>query len=217
MSCAICEKRKEKRFCPVVHGRICPQCCGENREITFDCPIECVYLQQARQHERPRSLEELDRSTLFLDVEVGEQFLHEQEHLILGLSYAVATSAHKNPGIKDPDVIAALTTVTRRLETLVNSGLHYKIPDANPLHQLIAGEIENMIKEYRDTETKHLGYSRLKESDILRALVFLLRLALTRTSGRPKSRAFVDFMLAQFPGEGASRSGVREDSRLITP
>ena len=34
MSCSICEKRKEKRFCPAVHGRICPQCCGESREIT---------------------------------------------------------------------------------------------------------------------------------------------------------------------------------------
>ena len=38
MSCAICEKRKEKRFCPAIHGRICPQCCGEQREVTLDCP-----------------------------------------------------------------------------------------------------------------------------------------------------------------------------------
>ena len=51
MSCAICEKRKEKRFCPAVHGRICPQCCGEQREVTLDCPSDCVYLQQAREHE----------------------------------------------------------------------------------------------------------------------------------------------------------------------
>ncbi len=162
-------------------------------------------------------MEELDRSSLFLEVEVGEQFLHEQEHLILGLSYAVATGAHKNNAIKDPDVIAALATVTKRFETLVNSGLHYEVPDANPLHQLIAGEIENMIKEYRDTETKHLGYSRLRDADILRALVFLLRLAQTRTSGRPKSRAFVDFMFAQFPSEDAASSSIQEASRLITP
>src|SRR5437764_34102 len=45
VSCVICEKRKEKRFCPEVHGRICPQCCGENPEITLDCPSDCVYLQ----------------------------------------------------------------------------------------------------------------------------------------------------------------------------
>jgi len=36
VSCAVCEIRKEKRFCPAVHGRICPQCCGEQREVTLD-------------------------------------------------------------------------------------------------------------------------------------------------------------------------------------
>src|SRR5712691_3160455 len=41
VSCAICDKRKEKRFCPAVHGRICPQCCGEQREVTLDCPSDC--------------------------------------------------------------------------------------------------------------------------------------------------------------------------------
>jgi hypothetical protein len=40
LACAICEQRKEKRFCPAVHGRIFPQCCGEQREVTLDCPSE---------------------------------------------------------------------------------------------------------------------------------------------------------------------------------
>src|SRR6267378_4241217 len=48
LSCAICEVRKEKRFCPAVHERICPQCCGEQHEMTLDCPNDCTYLQQAR-------------------------------------------------------------------------------------------------------------------------------------------------------------------------
>jgi len=76
--CAICEKRKPKRFCPAVHGHICPQCCGEQREVTLDCPRECVYLQQARQHEKARPIEGMDQSSLFPNVEVGEQFLYEQ-------------------------------------------------------------------------------------------------------------------------------------------
>jgi len=37
-----------------------------------------VYLQQARQHERPHSLETLDRDSLFPNVEIGDQFLYEQ-------------------------------------------------------------------------------------------------------------------------------------------
>jgi len=60
--------RKEKRFCPAVHGRICAQCCGEEREVTIDCPSECVYLQQAREHEKARDLGELDRAAMFREV-----------------------------------------------------------------------------------------------------------------------------------------------------
>src|ERR1700688_4378013 len=77
VSCAICEKRKEKRFCPAIHGRICPQCCGEQREVTLDCPRDCVYLQQAREHEKPRSLRDLNPADLFVQVEVEDQFLYQ--------------------------------------------------------------------------------------------------------------------------------------------
>src|SRR3954471_23327174 len=116
LACAICNKRKEKRFCPAVHGRICSQCCGEQREVTLDCPSECVYLQQAREHEKPRAIEELDQSALFPKVEIGQQFLYEQEHLILGLSYALAKSAHADRGIRDSDLVSVLSTMASRYE-----------------------------------------------------------------------------------------------------
>jgi len=43
-------------------------------------------------------------------------------------------------------------------------------------------------------------------------------MAYTRTSGRPKSRAFVDFVFAQFP-ENASAIATPDDpgSRIIVP
>ena len=56
-----------------------------------------------------------------------------------------------------------------------------------------------MVKEYREAEQKHTGFSTLRDSEVLKALVFLVRLAHGRTSGRPKSRAFVDFLSCQFP------------------
>jgi len=76
LSCAICNVRKEKRFCPAVHGRICAQCCGEQREVTLDCPSDCPYLQQAREHEKPRAAGELDRESLFPSVEIGDLFMN---------------------------------------------------------------------------------------------------------------------------------------------
>ena len=217
MSCAICNKRKEKRFCPAVHGRICPQCCGEQREVTLDCPSECVYLQQAREHEKPRPIEELDQRALFPKIEIGQQFLYEQEHLILGLSYALAKSAQADRGIRDADLISALSALAHSYETLAGSGLHYEIPVTNLAHQAIASEVQKMVKEYREAEQKHVGYSRLRDSDVFRALVFLLRMAFTRTSGRPKSRAFVDFLFRQFPEQQSAIAAADEHSRIIVP
>ena len=217
MSCAICEKRKEKRFCLAVHGRICPQCCGEQREVTLDCPSECVYLEQARQHEKPRPAAELDPQTLFPQVEIGEGFVYEQEQLILGLSYSLARSARAGHSIRDSDVIAALTALIRSYETLTNSGLHYDVPITNLAHQAMAADIQQMVKEFRQAEQKHTGYTRLRDSDVLRALVFLLRMGLTRTSGRPRSRAFLDFLLAQFPQRESPIVAANEASRIIVP
>ncbi len=218
MSCTICEKRKEKRFCLAVHGKICAQCCGEQREVTLDCPRECAYLQQAREHEKPRPIEGLDHSVLFPQIEIPEQFLYEHEHLVVGLTYALAKSVRSDHSLSDADLIAALSSLAQSYETRVNSGLVYDSATANPRRQAVAAEVQTMVKEYREAEQKHLGYSRLRDTDVLRAVVFLLRMGYGRTSGRPKSRAYADFVLAQFPENQSSISAPEEArSRIITP
>jgi len=216
VSCAICETRKEKRFCPAVHRRICPQCCGAQREVTLDCPSGCVYLQQARAHERPRSSDELKNAELFLQVEFGEQFIYDREHLLMGLSYALAKSARADRSLNDRDLIAALTAMAKTYETLISSGLHYQTPIAGIGQQTVAEEVKNRLEQFREAEQRYLGYSTLSDSDVLKALVFLIRLAHGRTSGRPKSRAFLDFLFGQFP-EPAIRAPQEAGSRLITP
>jgi hypothetical protein len=215
--CAICEKRKEKRFCLAVHGRICPQCCGEQREVTLDCPRECVYLQQAREHEKPRSLEGLDHSLLFPQIEIPEQFIYEHEHLVVGLSYALFKSATGDHSLTDADLISALSSLISSYATLVNSGLVYEMPTASLGRQAVAVEVQKMVKEYREAEQKHIGYMRLKDTDVLLALVFILRMGYGRTSGRPKSRAFVDFLYAQFPEKPSVAAPESAGSRIIAP
>jgi hypothetical protein len=218
VTCAFCEKRKEKRFCPAIHGRICSQCCGEQREVTLDCPSDCVYLQQAREHEKPRSLRDLNPADLFMQVQVEDQFLYQHEHLIMGLTYALSKSVRTDHSLKDADLIAALTSLTKTWETLVNSGLHYENPIASAPQQAVVAEVQNMVKEYREAEQKHVGYAQLRDSEVLRVLVFLVRMAHGRTSGRPKSRAFVDFLMAQFPEKPSGIAAPEEvGSRLIVP
>jgi hypothetical protein len=218
LSCAICEIRKEKRFCPAVHGRICPQCCGEQREVTLDCPRDCPYLQQAREYEKPRTADQLDRESLFLQVEISEQFVYEREELLLGLSYALAKAAQSDRSLNDRDLIAALSALSTSYERLVNSGLHYEQPLTSGAQFAVAAQVEEMLKQFREAEEKQLGYSTLRDSEVLKALVFLVRLGYGRTSGRPKSRAFLDFLLAQFPEKQSAVVTPEEaGSRIILP
>jgi len=240
VSCAICEERKEKRFCPAVHGRICPRCCGEQREVTLDCPSDCPYLlqarQQAREHATAHAHDERpgppDREAWFPEIEIAEQFLYEREELILGLSFALAKSARADRSLADRsladrplmdrDLIAAVSSLAKSYQTLVNSSLIYEPQTANLAHQNIAREVETMVREFRQAEQQHIGeipgHARLRDSDVLKALVFLLRMGLGRTSGRPKSRAFVDFLLAQFPEKQSVIAGPEEaGSRIVIP
>jgi len=143
--------------------------------------------------------------------------------LILGLSFALAKSARAERSLDgrplmDRDLIAALSSLAKSYETLVNSSLIYEPPTANLAHQSIAREIETMVREFRQAEEKNIGYTRLRDSDVLKALVFLARLGLSRTSGRPKSRAFVDFLSAQFPEKHPAVARPDEaGSRIVIP
>jgi len=218
LSCAICEIRKEKRFCPAVHGRICPQCCGEQREVTLDCPSDCPYLQQAREHEKPRPADQFDPGALFVHIEISEQFTFEREHLLMGLTYALTKAVQADRSLNDRDLIAALSARYTSYERRVNSGLHYEQPLTSVAHQAVAAQVEEMLKQFREVEQRQLGHSTLRDSDVLKALVFLLRLAHARTSGRPKSRAFIDFLLAQFPEkQSAVLSPQDAGSRISVP
>jgi len=218
LSCVICKIRKEKRFCPAVHGRICPQCCGEQREVTLECPLDCPYLIQAREHEKPRSADQIDPAALFLQIEVSDQFMYQHEHLLMGLTYALAQAARGDRSLHDQDLIAALTVLAKGYERRVNSGLHYEQPLTSDSQRRAANEVETMVREYREAEQKHMGYSSLRDSEVLNALVFLVRLAHGRTSGRPKSRAFVEFVFAQFPEKESPVLTPQEaGSRIILP
>jgi hypothetical protein len=218
LSCVICKIRKEKRFCPAVHGRICPQCCGEQREVTLECPLDCPYLIQAREHEKPRSADQIDPAALFLQIEVSDQFMYQHEHLLMGLTYALAKAARGDRSLHDQDLIAALTVLAKGYERRVNSGLHYEQPLTSDSQRRAANEVETMVREYREAEQKHVGYSSLRDSQVLNALVFLVRLAHGRTSGRPKSRAFVEFLFAQFPEKESPVLTPQEaGSRIILP
>jgi len=136
----------------------------------------------------------------------------------MGLTYALAKAARADRNLHDQDLISALTVVTKSYERLVNSGLHYEPPITSDAQRRVAAELETMVKEYREAELKHTSFVSLRDSDVLKALVFLVRLAHGRTSGRPKSRALVEFLFAQFPEKEETLVAPQEAaSRIILP
>ena len=218
MSCQICHNRKEKRFCPAIHGRICPQCCGEQREVTLDCPEDCPYLRQAHAREKTRTPNQLANEELFSKVEIEQRFYYEREPLIGGLLFELARLSGLHRDWNDRDIGGALTALARNYERLTGSGIIYNESSTNPIHQTVAAELQKRIDEYRKLEQQKLGYSSLKDSDVLKALVFLVRTSLVRTSGRPRSRAFLLYLAEQFPA-ARQRTGLVSGSSagLIVP
>lgn len=163
-------------------------------------------------------MDQIDPAALFPQVEISEQFTYEREHLLMGLSYALLKAARGNRSLNDRDLISALTAMCTSYERLANSGLHYQQPVSGSAQHAVTAQVEEMVKQYREAEQKQLGYSTLRDADVLKSLVFLLRLAYARTSGRPKSRAFIDFLYAQFPEkESAVLTPQEAGSRIIVP
>ena len=218
MSCAICGDRKEKRFCLAVHGRICPQCCGEQRELTLDCPSECPYLQQARQHEKPRQLEDAPPQEVFPKIELSDEFLRDREPVISGILQTLGRLPRSDRSLTDREAIAALANLATSYQTLIGSGLVYAQVPTSFAQQALIEAVRQLLEEFRQVEREHLGHSTLKDAEVLKVLVLTLRLAHINTSGRPRSRGFLEFLHQQFPAAQSSIAAADEPgSRIIMP
>jgi hypothetical protein len=202
LSCSLCETRKEKRFCPALHARICAACCGTHRELILDCPSDCSYLQQARGYERFRP-ELFEDERWFAHVQVEEDLLDAHSVLLQAFLESITQSALANSSLRDRDVIDALTALVRSFETRVHSGLHYEPTRPSLAQQAVIEELRDVIADY-DEEGREIGDTHLRDSDALKALVFVLRLALDRSSGRPLSRGFLDFLRTEFKEDGSN-------------
>src|SRR6476620_4119225 len=111
MACAICGVRKPKRFCPGVNGDICTICCGTEREVTVHCPLDCVFLQDARKHEKvpPVDPDKFPNR----DIRVTDEFLHENEELLVYFGRNLLAAALDTQDAVDNDVREALESLIR--------------------------------------------------------------------------------------------------------
>jgi len=185
-------------------------CCGTHREVLLDCPSDCLYLKQAREYSRFRP-ELLEDERWFAEVLVEDDFLDAHPLLLEDLAESIVQSALGNSSLRDRDVIEALAALVRSFETRANSGLHYESAGPSLAQQALIRELREVIADY-DQEGQEAGEPRLDDGDALKALVFVLRMALDRSSGRPLSRGFLEFLRTEFKADENNTQ-----SRIILP
>ena len=195
MKCPICETRKPRRHCPGIHGEICSICCGNEREVSISCPLDCPYLVEARQHEKSHEVNIEDVPNR--DIQVSEEFLREHEPLLVFLSSRLLEAALASSGAVDSDVREALQSLIRTYRTL-QSGLYYETKPANliaaGIHQRVQEGIEGLRKELAEKNALPI-----RDAEILGTFVFLERVELHQNNGRPRGRAFIDYLRTYFP------------------
>lgn len=211
MLCPICEKRKPGRFCPAKAEKICAVCCGTEREVTIDCPSDCGYLVSAHRYEdqHPRAL---PADTPLLDVRITSDVVHAHGQFLSAMAFTIAKCSAGEPSATDPDVLAALRALAETYKTLT-SGIVYEQPPAIPVQRELYDALTAFFTEARQTPSQP-AFAAVKDSEIFQLLVFLYRMGLLRTNGRPRSRRFIEFLRGQFPGAQELK---REQSRIIVP
>jgi hypothetical protein len=213
VACPLCELRKPKRYCPAKAEMICAVCCGEKREVTIDCPSDCSYLIASRRWEREHRKPITVADVPYPDLSIPMEVIHAQQPIVSGLGYTVLKAAVEIPSVDDSGAIEALTALAETYRTL-GTGLYYERPPDGPAARAVYMHLTQFIAELRQAEQKQAAFGGVKDSEIFRLAVFLLRVAKYETNGRPRSRAFLDFLQAQFPRAAEDQA---EPSRIIVP
>ncbi len=212
MSCPICEKRKAARFCPAKSEKICAICCGTEREVTIDCPSDCTYLLAVHRYEDEHQ-RSLPADTPLLDEKIPQDIVYTHQQLMAALAFSIAKFCAVQPAAVDADVLAAIQSLAQTYKTL-SSGIIYEKPPEAPLPRELYAALVAFISEVKKQQAERPSAAALKDMELFYLWVFLHRMGLLRTNGRPRSRRFIEFLRGQFPQSPELK---REKSRIIVP
>ena len=177
---------------------ICSTCCGEQREVTISCPLDCEYLRESRIHEVARDIKEPEAGDgLHADIDVTEEFLHQHEALAGFLGMSLVQAGLETAGAADKDLEGALDALIRTYRTL-HSGLVYETRAEDRVAAAVQSRFEKAIDEWQRERSEKQGLSQSRPAEILGVLVFLSRLAVRFENGRPRGRRYMDYLRVQF-------------------
>ena len=211
MLCPICQKRKPGRFCPAKAEKICAVCCGTERELSIDCPADCGYLLSAHRYEDQHQ-RTLPAKTPLLDVRLTEDLVQTQQQLLSALAFTIAKFCAEHREATDPDLLAAIESLANSYRTL-SSGIVYEQLPALPVQRDLYTTLSQFLESAK-RPTPQTSFGPAKNSEIFQLLVFLYRMGLLHTNGRPRARRYIEFLRGQFPDAQELK---KEESRIIMP
>jgi hypothetical protein len=212
LNCPICEKRKAARYCPAKGEKICAVCCGTEREVTISCPPDCAYLIAAHRYEDEHK-RVLPEDTPLLDERIPEEILHTQQQLMAALAFQTAKFASHQLSTADPDVLASLAALAGTYKTLQSGLLYEKVPEI-PVQRDLYLALSQFLNEIKQKAAEGGNSAALKDAAIFHVIIFLYRMGLLRSNGRPRSRRFIEFLRGQFPQAEELKC---EEPRIIVP
>ena len=212
MSCPICDKRRAERFCPAKAEKICAVCCGKEREVTIDCPSDCTYLLSAHRYESEHQ-RDIPADTPLLEETIPQDVVHTHQQLMAALAFSIAKFCAAQPAAVDNDILAAIEALAQTYKTL-SSGLIYEKPPQAPIPGELYAALVAFLDEVKKQQAERGASASFRDTEVFYLLVFLYRMGLLRTNGRPHSRLFIEFLRGQFPQAPELK---REESRIIVP
>lgn len=196
VNCHLCESRPPRRACPALGRDICAPCCGEEREVSIDCPLECEYLRHAREHEK---LPEMDAKALpNPEIELTDAFLEQQQPLAIVTGRLLLVAAMETPGAVDLDMRDAFDALTRTYRT-ADTGLVYESRPTNGIAAAVVDRFQQEVRQFREHVAQSTGSHTVRDKDLLGVLVFWQRMEWQRNNGRRKGRAFIESLFSLLP------------------
>jgi hypothetical protein len=160
--CPICNKRKAKRLCPARAESICSICCGEQREITIDCPSDCLHLVASRQNDLSRM--RIDWAKVpFPEAKFDRNFAATHGPLLFHLDRAICQFAADHRQVVDSDVLAALQSLADTYRTQASGIIYEKPLDYLPQREVYES-LKAAIEVFRKTEAERVGISATRWS-----------------------------------------------------
>jgi hypothetical protein len=211
--CSLCNKRRAERYCPALGEKICAIDCGVEREVSIDCPSDCPFLIAARRWEQDHPKPLAEGEVPFPDVSFPPDLIQTRQDVLSGIGYTVLVFAADQRSVSDPEVFAAVQAMAETYRTLL-AGIYYEKPPQNPVAAELYGALAKFIAEEKKRVAEHPEFPPLKDTEIFPLLVFFLRFGRLRSNGRPRTRAFLEFLRSQFPQEQAA---AKEEPRIIVP